>query len=109
MSLKRVFTVGARDFATDLRRPLFWFWLALLIFFAWAFSSGRGLIQSGDSSEGARHVVRTVRALPEGYQQSAVVRGSAARALEMVPAGAASVPAVAEARELLALPPAADA
>jgi hypothetical protein len=64
-----------------------------------------GLIRAGDPSEGAAHVVRTVEALPAGYRQSALIRQNAARALELVPAGAAGVPAVAEARELLALPP----
>jgi hypothetical protein len=63
-----------------------------------------GLIRQGDPSEGARHVVRTVQALPAGYRQSALIRQAATRALELVPAGAAGVPAVAEARELLALP-----
>ena len=51
-----------------------------------------------------RHVVRTVEALPAAFRQSAVVRKGAASALGLVPAGAAGVPAVAEARELLALP-----
>jgi hypothetical protein len=64
-----------------------------------------GLIRAGDPSEGASHVVRTVQALPAGYRQSALIRQNAARALELVPAGTAAIPAVAEARELLALPP----
>jgi hypothetical protein len=67
------------------------------------------LIQSGDPSEGARQVVRTVEALPAGYRQSALIRQNATRALTAVPAGAAGVPAVVEARELLALPPGAGA
>jgi hypothetical protein len=62
------------------------------------------LIQGGDPSEGARHVVRAVQALPSGFRQSATVR-RASQALDMVPAGAASLSAVAEAREFLALPP----
>jgi hypothetical protein len=61
------------------------------------------LIRAGDPSEGARHVARTVEALPDGYRQSALIRQNAARALALVPAGAADVPAVAEVRELLAL------
>jgi hypothetical protein len=72
-----------------------------------AFELGRAtsLILGADPSEGARHVVRTVNELPPGYRQSATIRWKAARALDAVPARAASVPAVAEARELLALPP----
>jgi hypothetical protein len=62
------------------------------------------LIRGGDPSEGARHVARAVQALPAGYRQSATTR-RASRALDAVPVGAASLPAVAEARELLALPP----
>jgi transcriptional regulator with XRE-family HTH domain len=63
-----------------------------------------GLIRSGDPSEGARHVARTVEGLPVGYRQSTLIRQNAARALDLVPAGAAGLPAVAEAREVLALP-----
>jgi hypothetical protein len=70
------------------------------------FEIGRAtyLIISGDPSEGARHVVRTVQALPPGYQQSALMRRKAARALDAVPAGIANVPTITEARELLSLP-----
>jgi hypothetical protein len=67
------------------------------------------LVAGGDPSEGARHVVRTVEALPVGFRHSALVRRSAAGALALVPVGAADVPAVAEARELLSLPPGAGA
>jgi hypothetical protein len=63
-----------------------------------------GLIRAGDPSEGASHVVTTNQTLPAGYRQSSLIRQNAARALELVPAGAAGMPAVAEARELLALP-----
>jgi hypothetical protein len=69
-----------------------------------ALNTAVDLIRSGDPSEGARHVVRTVQALPAGYQQSALIRQNATRALELVPAAAASAPAVSEARELLSLP-----
>jgi hypothetical protein len=62
------------------------------------------LIRGGDPSEGARHVVHAVQSLPQGYQQSATIRRSS-RALDAVPASAANMPAVAEARELLSLPP----
>jgi transcriptional regulator with XRE-family HTH domain len=61
------------------------------------------LIRGGDPSEGARHIVRAVRALPQGYRQSATVR-RASFALDAVPANAVNTPAVAEARELLSLP-----
>jgi hypothetical protein len=64
-----------------------------------------GLIRSGDPSQGARHVVATVEALPDGYRHSALIRQNAARVLELVPASAARTPAVSDARELLALPP----
>jgi len=63
------------------------------------------LVADGDPSEGARQVVRTVEALPAAFRQSAVVRRGAVSALGLVPARAAGTPAVAEARELLALPP----
>jgi hypothetical protein len=65
-------------------------------------------IRAGDPAEGARHVVRTVEALPNGWRASGAMR-RARQALDAVPAGAASLPAVAEARELLALPPGAGA
>jgi hypothetical protein len=76
-----------------------------------AFELGRatGLILGKDPSEGARHVVRTIQELPPGYRESATIRWKAVRALDAVPVGAAGLPAVAEARELLALPPGADA
>jgi hypothetical protein len=62
------------------------------------------LIRSGDPSQGARHVVTTVEALPDGYRHSALIRQNAARVLELVPASAGRMPAVSDARELLALP-----
>jgi hypothetical protein len=62
------------------------------------------LVADGDPSEGARHVVRTVEALPAEFRRSAVVRRGAVGVLGLVPAGAAGMPAVAEVRELLALP-----
>jgi hypothetical protein len=62
------------------------------------------LIRAGDPSEGARHVVRTIQALPASFQQSAVIRQGAARALDLVPVAAARSPAVSQARELLSLP-----
>jgi hypothetical protein len=62
------------------------------------------LVLWGDPSEGARHVARTVEAMPGAYRDSALIRQNAAQVLALVPAGAAGLPAVAEARELLALP-----
>jgi transcriptional regulator with XRE-family HTH domain len=75
------------------------------------FELGRAtsLILDADPSEGARHVVRTVSKLPPGYRQAVIVRWKAVRALNAVPDTAANVPAVVEARELLALPPGAGA
>ena len=51
-SLRRIFNVAARDLAHDTRRVLFWFWIALLVFFAWAFSQGTVRISSGNSAVG---------------------------------------------------------
>jgi hypothetical protein len=64
---------------------------------------GLSLIRGGDPSEGARHVVRAIQAMPAGFRASGATR-RAALALEAVPADAVDLPAVAEARELLALP-----
>jgi transcriptional regulator with XRE-family HTH domain len=63
------------------------------------------LINSGDPSEGARHVVRTLTALPAPVRRDAIVRRTAALALDGIPDAAIRLPAVAEARALLALPP----
>jgi hypothetical protein len=75
-----------------------------------AFELGRatGLILGEDPSEGARHMARTVKELPPEYRESTTIRWKAARALDAVPVDAASLPAVVEARELLALPPGAE-
>ena len=62
------------------------------------------LIQSGDPSEGARHLAGILRALPAGHQRNALIRQNAARALALVPPGEVGTPTVAEARELLMLP-----
>jgi tetratricopeptide (TPR) repeat protein len=63
------------------------------------------VIAAGDPGEGARHAIRTLQALPQGFRDNALIRRSAALALAAVPEGARTLPAVAEARELLALPP----
>jgi Helix-turn-helix domain len=62
------------------------------------------LINSGDPSEGARHTVRTLAALPATARRDALLRRTAAFTLDFIPDGAARLPAVSEARELLGLP-----
>jgi transcriptional regulator with XRE-family HTH domain len=62
------------------------------------------LIAAGDPSEGARHTVHTLQALPQHCRDNAVIRRTATFALGAVPEPARALPAVAEARELLALP-----
>jgi ABC-2 type transport system permease protein len=52
MSPRRLFLVFGRDLGHNARRALFWVWLVLLVFLAWAFSTGKARIQSGDSSVG---------------------------------------------------------
>ena len=63
------------------------------------------VVAAGDPSEGARHTIRTLQALPPHFRENALLRRSAALALGAVPERALALPAVAEARELLALPP----
>jgi tetratricopeptide (TPR) repeat protein len=62
-------------------------------------------IAAGDPGEGARHTVRTLQALPRHFRENALVRRTAALSLGAVPERARALPAVAEAHELLALPP----
>ena len=52
MSPRRLALVFQRDLYHDLRRPMFWIWIALLLLMAWGLSSGGVRIQSGDSSVG---------------------------------------------------------
>ena len=52
MNASRFLTVFKGDLALTLRRPMFWVWVAVLLLFAWAFSTGTARIQSGDSSVG---------------------------------------------------------
>jgi hypothetical protein len=59
------------------------------------------LVQAGDPSEGARHLVRSFAALPSEFRQVAMVRWAAEGALDAVPASAANLSAVVEARELV--------
>jgi len=54
---------------------------------------------------GARHAVYTLQALPQHSRDNAVIRRTAVLALGVVPERARTLPAVAEARELLALSP----
>jgi len=63
------------------------------------------IVAAGDPSEGARHTVRTIQALPEGFRDNALVRRTAALSLGAVPERVRNLPAVAEARELISLPP----
>jgi hypothetical protein len=62
------------------------------------------LIAAGDPSEGARHMIRAVQALPAEHRHDALVLRTAVLALDQVPDAARTLPAVAEARDLLALP-----
>lgn len=61
------------------------------------------ITRSGDPTEGARHVIRTVQSLPASRQNDALVRRTAALALKAMPASAANLSAVLEARGMLAL------
>jgi tetratricopeptide (TPR) repeat protein len=63
------------------------------------------LVAAGDPSEGARHTVHTLQALPRHCRDNAVIRRTAVLVLDGVPDRARTLPAVAEARELLALAP----
>jgi tetratricopeptide (TPR) repeat protein len=62
------------------------------------------VIAAGDPSEGARHAIRTLQALPQHFRNDVLVRRTGVLALGVVPERARTLPAVAEARELLALP-----
>jgi hypothetical protein len=63
------------------------------------------VIAAGDPGEGARHAIHTLQALPRDFRDNALVRRTAALSLGVVPERARTLPAVVEARELLALPP----
>ena len=62
------------------------------------------MVVAGDPSEGARHTVRIVQALPQDRRHDGLVRRSATLVFEKVPERARSLPAVAEARDLVGLP-----
>ena len=63
------------------------------------------VIAAGDPTEGARHTVRTIQALPRDFRDNALIRRTAVLVLGAVPERARTLPAVTEARELLALAP----
>jgi tetratricopeptide (TPR) repeat protein len=63
------------------------------------------VIVAGDPGEGARHTIHTLQALPLDFRDNALIRRTATLALGVVPEQARTLPAVAEARELLAMPP----
>ncbi len=52
MNLGRLSLIFGRDFAHNMRRVMFFIWVALLFLLAWGLSSGKVRIQSGDSSVG---------------------------------------------------------
>jgi transcriptional regulator with XRE-family HTH domain len=62
------------------------------------------LIVTGDLTEGARHAMRTLQALPADCHRDVLVRHTAELALSKVPPRARRLPDVIQARELLALP-----
>ena len=62
------------------------------------------MIVAGDPSEGARHAVRTLQELPQHSRDNVVIRQTAVLVLARVPERARTLPAVVEARELLARP-----
>ena len=63
------------------------------------------VVAAGDPSEGARHTIHKLETLPPHCRDNAVIRRTAALVLGVVPERARTLPSVAEARELLALPP----
>ncbi|MCW3045148.1 MAG: helix-turn-helix domain protein [Actinobacteria bacterium] len=63
------------------------------------------VVAAGDPSEGARYTVRTLQALPQHCRDNTVIHRTAVLVLGAIPERARTLPAVAEARELLALPP----
>ncbi|MFT7484205.1 MAG: ABC-2 type transport system permease protein, partial [Candidatus Paceibacteria bacterium] len=52
MSIRRLWATTRLDLAHNLRRPLFWIWIAILALVSWGFSGGNMRIQSGDSDVG---------------------------------------------------------
>jgi transcriptional regulator with XRE-family HTH domain len=62
------------------------------------------LITAGDPSEGARHAIGVLQALPVGHHRDALVRRTAEFALAAIPGDALTLPDVRQARHMLALP-----
>ena len=54
MSLRRFRLVFGQELSHNTRRIMFWVWMIVLIFFAWALSYGAAKISSGDSSVGGQ-------------------------------------------------------
>lgn len=61
------------------------------------------IVVAGDPAEGARQTVRSFQELPQCYWRDVLVRRTAVHVLDMIPERAHALPAVAEARELIAL------
>jgi ABC-2 type transport system permease protein len=59
MSVRRLFQVLAREFGFNVRRPLFWIALLLLLFFAWSFGTGNATISSGETTVGGQRAWNT--------------------------------------------------
>jgi ABC-type Na+ efflux pump permease subunit len=59
MSVHRLFQVLALEFRFNVRRPLFWIALLLLLFFAWVFSIGAMTISTGESTVGGQRAWST--------------------------------------------------
>ena len=59
MSVHRLFQVLALEFRFNVRRPLFWIALLLLLYFAWMMSTGVMIISSGESTVGGQRAWNT--------------------------------------------------
>ena len=51
-SLRRTWVTARLDLLHNLRRPLFWIWVAIVVLMSWTYSVGSIRIESGDSSVG---------------------------------------------------------
>ncbi len=59
MNIRRFGLVLGQDLSHNARRVMFWVWIVVLVFFAWALSYGAAKIQSGDSSAGGQQAYIT--------------------------------------------------
>ncbi len=59
MSVHRLLQVLTQEFRFNLRRPLFWMALLLLLFVAWQFSTGPATISSGETTVGGQRAWNT--------------------------------------------------